>query len=161
MLNRELLIELDALVAVVEEISRAPATAEDNRLISEAVRIAEDYRRTAEHEILVRIRELGDRVGSLGFADSVELICLLRRLEECKDRVDRPSEGTWTDHDWFWVEVRELKEETEKVVIRKEEEERGKVRREKLGSSSARILDRFPSGPIVPVTFGSSRWVYR
>lgn len=164
MLNQEVLLELDALVAVVEEIARAPAAAaavKGNKITTEAVRIVEEYRVTAEQEILIRARELGERVGSLGFADSVELVCLLRRLEECKDRADQPSDGRWTDDDWFWVEVRELKEQVEKVVVRKGEEERGRVRREKLGSSSARIMDRVPSRPIVPVRFSSSRWLDR
>ncbi|XP_008775206.2 putative clathrin assembly protein At4g40080 [Phoenix dactylifera] len=165
LLNRDLLIELDALVAVVEEVARAPAASaaavKGKKLISEAVRVAEEYMVTAEPEILVRVRELGERIGSLGFADSVELVCLLRRLEECKDRADRPSDGRWTDDDWFWVEVRELKEQAEKVVVRKEEEGRWRVRREKLGSSSARLMDRVASGPIVPVRFSSSRWVDR
>ncbi|KAG1342306.1 putative clathrin assembly protein [Cocos nucifera] len=164
LLNRDLLIELEALVSVIEEITRAPASTaavKGNKLITEAVRVVEEYRVTAEQEMVVRVRELGERIGSLGFADSVELVCLLRRLEESKDRADWPSDGRWTDDDWFWVEVRELKEQVEKVVVRKQEEGRGRLRREKLGSSSDRMMDRVPSGPIVPVRFSSSRWVDR
>lgn len=80
--------------------------------------------------ILLRVRELKERMtDQLGFADSVELACLFRRLEECKLK--------WKDWELFCSEASGVKERVE----RREEEARGRVRREKL-SESARVVGR-------------------
>nr|CAD1826949.1 unnamed protein product [Ananas comosus var. bracteatus] len=114
LLNPDLVAELEPLVAVAEEIRRAPAPTSSssssplhNMLIRETIRVAEEDRIAAEREIGARVRELRERVDSLGFADSVELACLLKRLEGGADR-----KGTVAD-DPFWGAVAELRERVE------------------------------------------------
>ncbi|XP_072984272.1 putative clathrin assembly protein At4g40080 [Typha latifolia] len=159
LLNADLLAEIDAFVAVIVEIRRVPDSSpaiEGNKLIWEAVRLVEEDLVTAERETLVRVKEMRERIGSLGFADSVEFVCLMRRLEECRDR---PSDWKWTAGDeGFWLEIMEARERIEEVVVRKENEER-RVRRSERTSASARVLDWIQPGTDKPVRFGSSRWV--
>ncbi|CAL9091666.1 unnamed protein product [Musa textilis] len=158
LLNQDLISELDALVGIVEEMAGVPemVAVEGSRLVAEAVRLVEADRVAAEHEIEIRVREMDDRLGSLRFADSVELVCLLRRLENCRDR---PWDRRPTVGDWFWAGVRDLMDRAEAVVLRKEEEER-RVKREKA-SASARASDRIPVGSTQAARFGSTRWADR
>lgn len=158
LLDQDLISELDALVGIVEEMAGVPemVAVEGSRLVAEAVRLVEADRVAAEHEIEIRVREMEERLGSLRFADSVELVCLLRRLENCRYR---PWDRKPTVGDWFWAGVRDLMYRAEKVVLRKEEEER-RVKREKA-SASARASDRIPVGANQAVRFGSTRWADR
>lgn len=155
LLDRDLISELDLLVEIVEEMGRTPemAAVEGNNLVSEAVRLVEADRLAAEHEIEIRVRELRERTTSLGFADSVELVCVLRRLEETRHR---PWDRKPTIGDWFWAGVRHLAERAEASALR-EEEEKGRFRRDKV-SESARIGGRVADQSTQPVRFGSSRW---
>ncbi|OAY85300.1 putative clathrin assembly protein [Ananas comosus] len=165
LLNPDLVAELEPLVAVAEEIRRAPAPTSSssssssplhNMLIRETIRVAEEDRIAAEREIGARVRELRERVDSLGFADSVELACLLKRLEGGADR-----KGTVAD-DPFWGAVAELRERVEGAVAAKGEQERRVRRRERPMSESARISGRVESAlGAGPVRFGSARWLQR
>ncbi|KAJ8505600.1 hypothetical protein OPV22_006486 [Ensete ventricosum] len=158
LLNQDLISELDALVGIVEEMAGVPemVAVEGSRLVAEAMRLVEADRVAAEQEIEIRVREMEERLGSLRFADSVELVCLLRRLENCRYR---PWDRKPTVGDWFWAGVWDLMDRAEKVVLRKEEEER-RVKREKA-SASARVSDRVLAGSNQAVRFGSTRWADR
>ncbi|KAJ6843384.1 clathrin assembly protein [Iris pallida] len=144
--NGDLLKEMDLLVAAAEETGRTPPTLalERNMLVAEVTRLVERERTDVLHAIAVRVREVKERLGELGFAGSVELVCLARRAEQCR----RKDEGKLEDS--LWSEVKGLRERVGEVVA----EERGRVRREKA-SESARFL---AAGPAEAVRFGSSRW---
>ncbi|KAG6519150.1 putative clathrin assembly protein At4g40080 [Zingiber officinale] len=156
LLDGDLISELDLLVEIVEVMSRAPemAVVEGNNLVGEAVRLIEADRIAAEHEIEIRVREMRERTTSLGFADSVELVCVLRRLEETRHR---PWDRKPTIGDWFWTGVRHLSEQAEAAALRDEEEEKRRFRRDKV-SESARIGGRVADESTQLVHFGSRRW---
>lgn len=149
LLNKDLLKELDILVAVAEEIGRMPPilTLERNMLVLEVARMVEQERMNVLHGVIARVREVKERLGDLGFADSVELVCLVRRLEDCWRNGGKAEES-------FLIEVKEVRERVGEVVV----EEKGRIRREKAGES-ARIFDRSQGGLAEPVSFGSSRWL--
>ncbi|KAJ3676938.1 hypothetical protein LUZ60_002662 [Juncus effusus] len=157
--DRDLIKEMESLVAVVDVIVSIPesrGSVEGNQLVMEIVKQAEEDWINMETEILLRIREMKERVRLMSFSDSVELSCVLNRLEEmnCK-----PLNWKWMAWDeGFLKEVRGLKEKVEELVMRRQEDER-RVRREKT-SESARIFGRVQSGLGQPVRFGSSRWTY-
>ncbi|PKA56134.1 Putative clathrin assembly protein [Apostasia shenzhenica] len=155
LLNGDLVSEIESLEKLVHEASLPPEmpAAAGNRLVAEVVRLVGEDRLTAEHGILVRLREVRERLGSFGFADAVELACVVRRLEECRDR--QPFDAKWTVDDEakrsFWKEVRQVSEMLENLLVKEPRE----VRRERTGSVSARIVDRTGSS----VRFSSSRWL--
>ncbi|KAJ6834527.1 clathrin assembly protein [Iris pallida] len=145
--NRDLLKELELLVAAAEEVGRMPPllTLERNMLVMEVVTLVEKERMGVLHGIAVRVREVKERLGELGFGESVELVCLARRAEDCR----RPEEGKVEDS--LWSELRELRERAGGAVV----EEKGRVRKEKA-SESARFLTARPEGAD---RFRSTRWI--
>ncbi|KAK9163888.1 hypothetical protein Syun_004790 [Stephania yunnanensis] len=88
-LNGDLLRELDALVGVMEEISWAPDSSSlwEKKLATEAVWLAGGDYCSAQNEIGARLQELGERFVQLSVADTVELSCALKRIEDCKERL--------------------------------------------------------------------------
>ena len=42
---------------------------------------------SAMTEISVRVGEFGERLSCLSFGESVELVCALKRLEDCRERL--------------------------------------------------------------------------
>ncbi|XP_057974864.1 putative clathrin assembly protein At4g40080 [Malania oleifera] len=134
-LNSELLEEMGALVTLVEEICEAPESLhlQKNNLVYEVVRlVGKDYG-LAQHEIFIRMRELGDRTERLSSDDSAELIRVLERLEDCKEKlvllfVNRQR------NDLFWDLVGETK--TKLLIRKKEQEERRLVAVARRGESS-------------------------
>nr|CAD1826958.1 unnamed protein product [Ananas comosus var. bracteatus] len=162
LLNPDLVAELEPLVAVAEEIRRAPAPTSSssssplhNMLIRETIRVAEEDRIAAEREIGARVRELRERVDSLGFADSVELACLLKRLEGARIGKGRSptirsgARSRSSGRGW-------------RGGGGEGEQERRVRRRERPMSESARISGRVESAlGAGPVRFGSARWLQR
>lgn len=123
-------------------------------LVVEVCRLVEEERVRVEGGVLARVREVKERVGELGFGDCVELVLLVRRVEEC---------GVHTKGwDLFWSEVKEVGERVGEVVGRKEEEEREKrrvVRRERVGESARIHVNRVGGGG--GGLFHSTRWLNR
>jgi len=39
--------------------------------------------RLAEEDIAARVREMGEHLDTLSLADAMELVCVLKRVEEC------------------------------------------------------------------------------
>ncbi|XP_058096957.1 putative clathrin assembly protein At4g40080 [Magnolia sinica] len=87
--NGHLLKEFDALVGVVEEICKVPeyAHVRENRVVAEVIRLVGEDNLMAQREILVRAMEMRERLSCLVFSDSVELVCVLKRLENCKEKL--------------------------------------------------------------------------
>ncbi|CAN6182598.1 unnamed protein product [Urochloa humidicola] len=163
--NPHLIAELAAFVAVADAVRHAPpppsSGPQPDALVWEAVRLAEEDRVAAERSIAARVREMGERLDTLSLADAVELVCVLRRVEEG---------STLPAPEWKWAGLDEavvgaalrLREQAEGVVLRRTVEERRLVRRDAGGSASARVFvpARVASGGGGgdAVRFGSTRW---
>lgn len=113
LVNQDLLKELNMLVSLVEEICRAPELlhVQENRLVHEAISLVHEDRSSAQREIMVRVNEIVERVDTLSFGESDELVCVLKRYENCKDKlqalfVNRKN----TLADLLWNLVAELKD---------------------------------------------------
>ncbi|KAG9450749.1 hypothetical protein H6P81_010714 [Aristolochia fimbriata] len=145
--NGDLVKEIDALVGVVEEIGKVPEYAyfQENRLAGEVVRLVGDESILIQKEILGRVKETRERLGCLSFGDSVELVCVLKRLEDCKQRVlflcSVEEKRKLVGGDVLLSLVREMKEKIGMVgEIRGEG--RAVLKGRGRGSESARLFER-------------------
>ncbi|CAL5081861.1 unnamed protein product [Urochloa decumbens] len=141
--NPHLVAELAAFVAVADAVRQAPpppsSGPQPDTLVWEAVRLAEEDRVAAERSIAARVQEMGERLDTLSLADAVELVCVLRRVEE--GSAPPAPEWKWAGLDEGVVgAARRLRERAEGVVLRRTVEERRLVRRDAGGSASARVL---------------------
>ncbi|CAM0951775.1 unnamed protein product [Alopecurus aequalis] len=152
--NPHLVSELAAFASVAAAVRQAPPPScapQANALVWEAVRLAEEDRVTAERNIAARVREAGERLDTLGLADAMELLCVLKRVEES---AASPPEWKWAGLDEAVVaDARRLRERAEEVLLRRTEQDRRLLRRDRAGSASARVVM-----PGRDVRFGSSRW---
>ncbi|XP_027368402.1 putative clathrin assembly protein At4g40080 [Abrus precatorius] len=85
----ELLGEIHGLVDFAERVSHVPDTLhlQRNDLVYEVVRlVGEDYGRV-QREILLRVEEIGKRMGRFDVGELRELVSCLKRLEESKGRL--------------------------------------------------------------------------
>ncbi|RWR89964.1 putative clathrin assembly protein [Cinnamomum micranthum f. kanehirae] len=84
--NAYLLKEIGSLVGVVEEISKAPDydVLKGNGLVLEVMRLVGEDNLMTQKEILVRLMEMRERLSCLSFSESVELVCVMNRLKNCK-----------------------------------------------------------------------------
>jgi hypothetical protein len=157
--NPHLVSELAAFAAVAFAVRQAPPPScapQANALVWEAVRLAEEDRVTAERNIAARVREMGERLDTLGLADAMELVCVLRRVEES---AASPPEWKWAGLDEAVVaDAARLRERAEEVVLRRTEQDRRLVRRDPAASASARVVVPVRGGLGADVRFGSSRW---
>ncbi|XP_066394477.1 putative clathrin assembly protein At4g40080 [Miscanthus floridulus] len=164
--NPHLIAELAAFVSVADAVRQAPpppssAGPQPNALIWEAVRLADDDRVAAERNIAARVQEMGERLDTLSLADAVELVCVLRRVEEGAASAPAPEWRKWAGLDEGVVcAARSLRERAEDVVLRRTVEERRLVRRDAGGSASARVHlpIRAAAGDGAFRRFGSTRW---
>ncbi|XP_058731546.1 putative clathrin assembly protein At4g40080 [Vicia villosa] len=157
--NTDLLKEFDSLVTLVEGICKRPDRAFDsnenkrrntNKLVDEIVNLVGEDWVVIETMVVVEVREFKERLGCLEFGEAVELVCCLKRLEECRERVVVILEFK----QGFWDLVRDLKEKVGVEVYK----EKGKVQKEgrrlRFSESdrfsdrvvSSRDFIRFPSG---------------
>ncbi|KAF6166817.1 hypothetical protein GIB67_005693 [Kingdonia uniflora] len=144
LMNIDLIKEIDTLTGFIEELCRAPEllNIRDKGLVHEVMRLMGEEFSSSQREILIRLSELEQRVGTLSFGDSVELVCIFKRLESCKERllvlfINRKG-GLG---EVLWGLIRDLKE---KVTIEKECGERRLVKAGWRGkfSESARFGER-------------------
>ncbi|XP_062199951.1 putative clathrin assembly protein At4g40080 [Phragmites australis] len=160
--NPHLVAEVAAFAAVVDAVRHAPpppsSSPQPNALVWEAIRLAEEDRVAAERNIAARVQEMGERLDTLSLADAVELVCVLRRVEESAAAASPPE--------WKWAALDEgvvcaawrLRERAEEVVMRRTVEERRVVRRDDGPSASARVLQPVRAGGGDAVRFRSTRW---
>ncbi|KAF0913308.1 hypothetical protein E2562_021958 [Oryza meyeriana var. granulata] len=153
--NPHLIAELAAFASVADAVRQAPPPSSappHNALIWEVIRLSEEDRITAERNIAARVQEMGERLATLSLADAVELVCVLKQVEE---RASSPADWKWAGLDEAVVgEARRLRERAEEVVLRRTEQERRLVRRDAAGSVSVRVR----TGGGEAVRFGSTRW---
>ncbi|KMT08606.1 hypothetical protein BVRB_6g138850 [Beta vulgaris subsp. vulgaris] len=124
LLCKDLLREIDGLINVLEEICKSPDCVhlEGNKLLLEVMGfVGEDYFTTVD-EIVIRVEEFKERLSCLSFVDSVELVCALKRLEDCKERLGTMFEvnGSGLVED-LWGLVSEMKDKVGEVKGFKEE----------------------------------------
>uniref|UniRef100_A0A0D9V524 Uncharacterized protein n=1 Tax=Leersia perrieri TaxID=77586 RepID=A0A0D9V524_9ORYZ len=88
---------------------------------------------------------MGERLATLSLADAVELVCVLRQVEESVS--SSPADWKWAGTDEAFVgEVRRLRERAEEVVLRRTEKERRLVGIDAAGSASVPAAAARPSG---------------
>ncbi|TQD86520.1 hypothetical protein C1H46_027913 [Malus baccata] len=131
LLDSDLAMEIEVLVEFVVRICDAPDSLElqKNNLVYEVVRAAgEDYR-SIQREIVVRVKEVGDRIDSVEGLSSDELTRLidaLERLESCKGKLmllfvnRKRNDGLWElvkETKARLVEMKEKREEKRVVVF--------------------------------------------
>jgi clathrin coat assembly protein AP180 len=154
--NPHLVAELAAFAAVSDAARGAPP--QSSALIWEAVRLAEEDRVAAERNVAARVREMGKRLDTLALADAVELVCVLKRVEESAAEPP-PPEWKWAALDEGVVcAARRLRERAEEVVLRRTGEERRILRRDAGATAWARVLAPLRSGAGDAVRFGSRPW---
>ncbi|XP_073157240.1 putative clathrin assembly protein At4g40080 [Henckelia pumila] len=153
-LNLDLIKDMDSLVQLLEEICKVPDSLlpEDDVLLEEIMRLlSNDYLSTV-NEILLRMEELRHRLNLLNFGDSVELVCCLKRSQDCATRLSELYPTKKPSIDTMWASIQQVRDAAEMLKI-----ERGRGRsvgREKTFESARfgeRVLKvgdsiRFPSG---------------
>lgn len=89
-LNLDLIRDVHSLVALIEEMCKAPDSllVEGNKILYEATNMVGGDYLSAVNEILLRLSELNQRLSCLSFGDSVELMRGLKRLEDCRERME-------------------------------------------------------------------------
>lgn len=144
LMNQDLLKQTVSLVGLMEEICKRPDSlhVQGNSLVGEIMGfVGEDYL-SAINEASIRVSEFRERLSGLSFGESVELVCALKRLENCKERLMELSTEKRTSIESFWSSVSEIKD---RVGTQKVYEDEGKlsirVRSEKM-SESARFPER-------------------
>ncbi|GJM98547.1 hypothetical protein PR202_ga15571 [Eleusine coracana subsp. coracana] len=159
--NSHLVAELAAFAAVADAVRGAPPP-QGSALVWEAVRLAEEDRVCAERNVAARVREMGDRIDTLSLADAVELVCVLRRVEE-----SAAAKSASPAPEWKWAAMdegvvcaaRRVREKAEEVVLRRTGEERRVLRRDAdEATASARVGVPRRAGAGDAVRFGSRRW---
>ncbi|KAI4317309.1 hypothetical protein L6164_025188 [Bauhinia variegata] len=150
LLNADLLRETESLLALVEEICARPDPAHmnGNKLVEEIAKLVGEDWISITSEVSVRVSEFRERLGCLSFGEAVELMCDLKRLEECKERMMLVAQS-------LWDLVSQVKEKAGKNVYR---EENSRLVRRHRASESDRFassifnsgdLLRFPSGRLM------------
>ncbi|KAL5200898.1 hypothetical protein ABZP36_035252 [Zizania latifolia] len=153
--NPQLIAELAAFASVADAVCKAPSPSsapQHNALIWELVRLAEEDRVMVERNIAARVREMSQRLATLSLADAVELVCVLKQVEES---AASPVDWKWAGLDEAVVgEARRLRGRAEEMVRKRTEKERWLVRRDAAGSASLRVLTDGGEA----VRFGSTGW---
>ncbi|KDP29739.1 hypothetical protein JCGZ_18674 [Jatropha curcas] len=87
--NPHLLKEIDSLANLMEETCKRPDSLHlhGNGLVDQVINLVSDDYLSSINEIAIRIDEFNQRLSCLSFGDSVELVCVLKRLENCKERL--------------------------------------------------------------------------
>ncbi|KAJ8748039.1 hypothetical protein K2173_011414 [Erythroxylum novogranatense] len=89
LLSKDLVREIEVLVDYVERICEAPESLhlQRNILVYEVVRLVSEDNRLVQREICLRVKELRDRLPSLGPDELAQIVCVLQKLEGCKERL--------------------------------------------------------------------------
>ncbi|KAL6518580.1 hypothetical protein OROGR_019082 [Orobanche gracilis] len=111
--NVDLIRDVDSLVVVIEEICKAPdynIIEECEMLVKEimGLLLPHDYIALI-NEILIRLNELNGRLSCLNFNDSVELVCALKRLQDCRERLSVLFAVNKASVEIMWCLVEDLK----------------------------------------------------
>lgn len=156
--NQQLIREIASLVDVIEETYKAPDSlhVHGDRLLSEVMNLAGDDYLSAINEVSLRINEFGERLRALSFGESVELMCALKRLENCKERSSIQPHRKKASMETFWGLVSEMKDRVGKEC--REDARMVMIGRRDRACESARLGERVLKSSD-SVRFGSGRLV--
>ncbi|ESW31698.1 hypothetical protein PHAVU_002G260200 [Phaseolus vulgaris] len=152
--NGDLLTEFESLVALIEGLCKRPEP-NGNLLVEEIVKLARGDWGVVQAEVRVRLSEFKVRFGGFKFGEAVELVCCLKRLEQCEEKMlammDEARDLT------LWDMVTLVKDMTEIEVYREESKLRRdtpKLRFSESDRFSGRVLNSrhfllFPSGRLL------------
>ena len=123
LINSELLKEINSLVNLVEQISKRLDSlhANDNILVDEVLGLVGDDYLSSINEVSIRVSEFRERLSCLSFVDSVELVCALKRLEDCKERLLSFSERKQVLIETLWGSISEIKDQVGNSNLYREE----------------------------------------
>ncbi|XP_022740053.1 putative clathrin assembly protein At4g40080 [Durio zibethinus] len=144
LINSELLKEINSLVNLLEHSSKRADSlhANGNILVDEVIRlVGEDYL-SSINEVSVRVSELRERLSCLSLVDSVELVCALKRLEDCKERLLELCERKKELIETVWGSIREIRDQVGNVKVYTEERRLLTMGSRNKGSESARFGER-------------------
>ncbi|XVE83091.1 hypothetical protein DITRI_Ditri16bG0059400 [Diplodiscus trichospermus] len=123
LVNSELLKEINSLVNLLEQISKSPdyLHANGNILVDDVLGlVGEDYL-SSVNEVSIRVCEFRERLSCLSFVDSVELVCALKRLEDCKERLSSLSQMKKALIETVWGSITEIKDQVGNSKVYREE----------------------------------------
>ncbi|KAA8546751.1 hypothetical protein F0562_003180 [Nyssa sinensis] len=153
--NVDLIRDTDSMVGVMEEICKVPDSlhVDGNKLLQEIMSLVGGDFLAAVNEISLRLGEFNERRDCLSFGESVELMCALTRLEECKERLMGLFIIKKVSTETLWSSIGELKD---RVWMVKDEGKLAYVGRRIRASESARFEERVvKSHDSVPFSSGS------
>nr|GMC67503.1 putative clathrin assembly protein At4g40080 [Ipomoea batatas] len=122
LMNSDLIGDVNSLIGLMEEMCKAPDSLllEGNKLLYEVVGLLSNDYLSLTNELLPRLGELKERLGRLSFADSVELACDLKRLEDCKERLSGLFTVAKPSVQNLWSLVQNLRERIEMLKVCRE-----------------------------------------
>ncbi|KAF5749764.1 putative clathrin assembly protein [Tripterygium wilfordii] len=110
--NPDLLKELDSLVSLLEEICKRPdfLHIHGNELVDGVMGlVGEDYL-SIINQVLFRVKEVNQRMSGLCFDESVDFVCVLKRLEDCKEKLFAVCTRKKDFIESLWVLISETKD---------------------------------------------------
>ncbi|XP_057495882.1 putative clathrin assembly protein At4g40080 [Actinidia eriantha] len=111
LMNVDLIRDVDSLVALIEEMCEVPDhSLQGNKLLYEVMDLVGGDYLSAINEVTLRLREFGERLSQLSSDDSVKLMCGLKRLEGCRERVAVVFSVKKASVETLWGLVGELKD---------------------------------------------------
>ncbi|XVF17322.1 hypothetical protein REPUB_Repub10bG0110400 [Reevesia pubescens] len=161
LINIELLQEINSLGNLLEQISRRPDSlhANGNILVDEVLGlVGEDYL-SSINEVSVRVSEFRERLSCLSFVDSVELVCALKRLEDCKERLLALSQRKTVLIEPLWGSINDIKDQIGNSKVYGEEGRLLTMGRRIKVSESARFGERVLINHSDSVKFSSGRFL--
>ncbi|GKV23483.1 hypothetical protein SLEP1_g33199 [Rubroshorea leprosula] len=145
LLNSDLVKDIDSLANLLYEMCKRPDSLNEQgkRLVDKVMELVGEDSLSAINEIAMRVNELKERLSYLSFADSVELVCALRMLEGCKERLAAIlTQGKTVSTETFWGLIGEVKDMVEDSKVYTGEGRLLSTGSKNNGSESARFDDR-------------------
>ncbi|XP_022136401.1 putative clathrin assembly protein At4g40080 [Momordica charantia] len=163
--NSDLLRDTESLVGLIEETTKKPHSLHlnANKLVDRILGFVADDYLSAMKEISVRVTEFHQRLSCLSFGESVELVCVLKRLEDCKEKQSLGISAKYEIlMDGFWG----LIWETKNLIGETKENRDGTGAGGKLIMTTARMSDsgRFMERANIyrdSIRFGSERFDFQ
>ncbi|KAL5556506.1 hypothetical protein UlMin_038742 [Ulmus minor] len=152
--NSDLIRETESLIGLLENFCKQPDSLDSkgNKLVNEIKGLVGEDQLSAMNEISIRANEFGERLSCLSYADSFELACALKRLEDCRERMAILFQTKKDSTESFWDLIMDIRE---KVEREKEGKELRLVKKDRA-SESARFRGRVMSS-VDSVKFSSGR----
>lgn len=161
-LNSDLIREFDSLVVLIEEICKLPDSlniTDGDLLIKEIIGLLSNDYLSLVNQILLRLGEFNERLSLLSFGDSVEFVCALKRLQDCREKLSALCVVTKPSIQRIWSLVHELKDRVGTMKVHKEGGRLLSWGTREKGSESARFEQRVLSiGDGNNVQFQSGRF---